>query len=192
MIDALNELKEKLNSVFGSNIIEQPYKATYEEECEKLSKPWMDMVIKPTRPYEEISTDAVISFDKHWTDTFQLNLYNSALVLSVPERYAAYKARAESLGLSLESIMQTALICGENIDSFLNRLETFCEGGYTSLSFEFDKDHKDPVECTFKFNKSCEDSISSLKKRIKYCKNPMEKKNLEKELNALYKSRKKK
>lgn len=32
--------------------------------------------------------------------------------------------------------------------------------------------------------------ISTLKKRIKYCKNPMEKKNLEQELNALYKEHK--
>lgn len=34
------------------------------------------------------------------------------------------------------------------------------------------------------------DDISSLKKRIKYCKNPMEKKKLEQELNLLYKKRK--
>lgn len=32
--------------------------------------------------------------------------------------------------------------------------------------------------------------ISTLKKRIKYCKNPMEKKELEQELNALYKEHK--
>ncbi len=34
------------------------------------------------------------------------------------------------------------------------------------------------------------DDISSLKKKIKYCKNPMEKKKLEQELNLLYKKRK--
>ena len=33
--------------------------------------------------------------------------------------------------------------------------------------------------------------ISTLKKRIKYCKNPMEKKKLQQELNALYKEQKK-
>jgi hypothetical protein len=38
---------------------------------------------------------------------------------------------------------------------------------------------------------SKQDTISSLKKRIKYCKNPIEKKNLERELNDLYKKRKK-
>ena len=37
---------------------------------------------------------------------------------------------------------------------------------------------------------SKQDTISSLKKRIKYCKNLLEKKNLEKELNDLYKNRK--
>lgn len=36
------------------------------------------------------------------------------------------------------------------------------------------------------------DDISSLKKRIKYCKNPMEKKKLEQELNSLYKKKKRK
>lgn len=35
------------------------------------------------------------------------------------------------------------------------------------------------------------DTVSSLKKRIKHCKNPMEKKNLERQLNGLYKERKK-
>lgn len=36
------------------------------------------------------------------------------------------------------------------------------------------------------------DTISSLKKRIKHCRNPLEKKNLERQLNGLYKERKKK
>lgn len=36
------------------------------------------------------------------------------------------------------------------------------------------------------------DTISSLKKRIKYCKNPMEKRDLEQQLNTLYKERRKK
>ena len=40
-----------------------------------------------------------------------------------------------------------------------------------------------PIECY----KSPKQEISTLKKRIKYCKNPMEKKKLEQELNALYK-----
>ena len=35
-------------------------------------------------------------------------------------------------------------------------------------------------------------TISSLNKRIKYCKNPMEKRDLEQQLNKLYKERKKK
>lgn len=34
-------------------------------------------------------------------------------------------------------------------------------------------------------------TVSSLKKRIKHCKNPMEKKDLERQLNRLYKERKK-
>ena len=36
------------------------------------------------------------------------------------------------------------------------------------------------------------ESISNLKKRIRYCKNPMERKQLEQELNVLYKEQKRK
>lgn len=42
-------------------------------------------------------------------------------------------------------------------------------------------------ESTFAIPQS---DISSLKKRIKYCKNPMEKKKLQQELNTLYKEQK--
>ena len=43
-----------------------------------------------------------------------------------------------------------------------------------------------PIECL----ESPKQDISTLKKRIKYCKNPMEKKKLEQELNTLYKEHK--
>lgn len=43
-----------------------------------------------------------------------------------------------------------------------------------------------PIECP----EPPRQEISALKKRIKYCKNPMEKKKLEQELNALYKEHK--
>ena len=42
----------------------------------------------------------------------------------------------------------------------------------------------------YEVNLWSEQSPSILKKRIKYCKNPMEKKKLEQELNALYKEHK--
>lgn len=43
-----------------------------------------------------------------------------------------------------------------------------------------------PIECL----EPPKQDISTLKKRIKYCKNPMEKKKLKQELNALYKEHK--
>ena len=43
-----------------------------------------------------------------------------------------------------------------------------------------------PIECP----EPPKQDISTLKKRIKYCKNPMEKKKLEQELNTLYKEHK--
>lgn len=39
-------------------------------------------------------------------------------------------------------------------------------------------------------NENSKENVSSLKKRIKYCKNPMEKKKLQQKLNALYKGQK--
>ena len=44
----------------------------------------------------------------------------------------------------------------------------------------------------FESNKILDDDITSLKKKIKYCKNPLEKKNLEQRLNIAYKKRKRK
>ena len=43
-----------------------------------------------------------------------------------------------------------------------------------------------PIECL----EPPKQDIPTLKKRIKYCKNPMEKKKLEQELNTLYKEHK--
>ena len=43
----------------------------------------------------------------------------------------------------------------------------------------------------YEVNLWSEQSPSILKKRIKYCKNPMEKKKLQQELNALYRYKKK-
>lgn len=53
------------------------------------------------------------------------------------------------------------------------------------LGEEFNKSKNNHNE-----NCSNKDNISNIKKRIKYCKNPMEKKKLEQELNLLYKERK--
>lgn len=48
----------------------------------------------------------------------------------------------------------------------------------------------DPLDDLALVPKPPKQEISTLKKRIKYCKNPMEKKKLEQELNALYKEHK--
>ena len=58
------------------------------------------------------------------------------------------------------------------------------EGDYTYLSFEdFCKEIEKPAEPVY--------DISWIRKRMKCCKNPMERKQLEKQLNVAYKARKK-
>lgn len=63
----------------------------------------------------------------------------------------------------------------ENIPAWLN----FTEDGNDVEFFAYTPEFK------------ATDTVSSLKKRIKHCRNPLEKKNLERQLNGLYKERKK-
>lgn len=62
-------------------------------------------------------------------------------------------------------------------DPIAKLLETINEMHFGDIS---------PIECP----EPPKQDISTLKKRIKYCKNPMEKKKLEQELNVLYKEQK--
>ena len=62
-------------------------------------------------------------------------------------------------------------------DPIAKLLETINEMHFGDIS---------PIECP----EPPKQDISTLKKRIKYCKNPMGKKKLEQELNALYKEQK--
>ena len=62
-------------------------------------------------------------------------------------------------------------------DPIAKLLETINEMHFDDIS---------PIECP----ETPKQDISTLKKRIKYCKNPMEKKKLEQGLNALYKEQK--
>lgn len=101
------------------------------------------------------------------------------------------------------------LIVGEKIDAIGKMISAMAE---TRIQNELEQKYKDlgiqiqedpiaklletinemhfgdnfPIECT----EPPKQEISTLKKRIKYCKNPMEKKKLEQELNALYKEQK--
>lgn len=97
------------------------------------------------------------------------------------------------------------LIVGKKIDTIGKIINAMTE---TRTQIELEQEYKDlqedqiaklleiineirfddnfPIECY----ESPKQEISTLKKRIKYCKNPMEKKKLEQELNALYKEHK--
>lgn len=94
------------------------------------------------------------------------------------------------------------LIVGKKIDTIGKIINAMTE---TRTQIELEQEYKDlqedqiaklleiineirfddnfPIECL----EPPKQDISTLKKRIKYCKNPMEKKKLEQELNALYK-----
>lgn len=80
------------------------------------------------------------------------------------------------------------------------RIQNELEKEYKDLKIELQGDWLEDLLKTAKESDLLEDlavvteppkqDLSTLKKRIKYCKNPMEKKKLEQELNALYKEQK--
>lgn len=100
------------------------------------------------------------------------------------------------------------LIVGKQIDTIGKmisamaeaRIQNELEQEYKNLKVESQGDWLEDLLKTAKEFNLLEDlvvvseppkhDISTLKKRIKYCKNPMEKKKLEQELNALYKEHK--
>lgn len=99
------------------------------------------------------------------------------LITKKQEEYVKNKIQ-EELGINVEPNTLTI----ENIKSMLNQ---FCNNNSV-----FSEEVSDSY-CEFREqNKFSKDDVSSLKKRIKYCKNPMEKKKLQQELNALYKEQK--
>lgn len=101
-----------------------------------------------------------------------------------------------------------ALIVGKQMDKIGKmmsviieaRIQNELEKEYKDLKVESQGDWLEDLLKTVKESDLLEDlavvseppkqDISTLKKRIKYCKNPMEKKKLEQELNALYKEQK--
>ena len=88
------------------------------------------------------------------------------------------------------------LIIGKQIDAIGKMISAMAE---TRIQNELEPKYKDlgiqvqedPIAKLLEtINEPPKQEISTLKKRIKYCKNPMEKKKLEQELNALYKEHK--
>lgn len=108
----------------------------------------------------------------------------------------------------LISDVTKALIVGQQMDkigkmisaTIETRIQNALEQEYKDLKVESQGDWFEDLLKTAKEVDLLEDlalvteppkqDISTLKKRIKYCKNPMEKKKLEQELNALYKEQK--
>lgn len=108
----------------------------------------------------------------------------------------------------LISDVTKALIVGQQMDkigkmisaTIETRIQNALEQEYKDLKVESQGDWFEDLLKTAKEVDLLEDlalvteppkqDISTLKKRIKYCKNPMEKKKLEQELNALYKEHK--
>lgn len=72
------------------------------------------------------------------------------------------------------------------VEEFANEIEII--GGYPEFSYELLEKLSDLYDKAFVLPK---ESISDLKKRIKYCKNFMERKKFQQELNILYKEQKK-
>ena len=86
---------------------------------------------------------------------------------------------------SFQAIKNMADALGMSIEEYENHLIYFNDGFALSTCELLEK-----MSDLYNGDLIPQPDISSLKKRIKYCKNPMEKKKLQQELNALYKEQK--
>lgn len=95
------------------------------------------------------------------------------------------KEKTQKLISTLREILERI---GVTIETVANETNTVNEinAAFNSLNIIVIKSDE------FESNKIPDDDITSLKKKIKYCKNPLEKKNLEQRLNVAYKKRKRK
>ena len=86
---------------------------------------------------------------------------------------------------SFQAIKNMADALGMSIEEYENHLIYFNDGSAFPTCELLEK-----MSDLYNGDLIPQPDISSLKKRIKYCKNPMEKKKLQQELNALYKEQK--
>ena len=86
---------------------------------------------------------------------------------------------------SFQAIKNMADMLGMSVEEYSNQLIYFNDGSAFTTCELLEK-----MSDLYNNDLLSQQDISSLKKRIKYCKNPMEKKKLQQELNALYKEQK--
>ena len=86
---------------------------------------------------------------------------------------------------SFKAIKNMADMLGMSVEEYSNQLIYFNDGSAFPTCELLEK-----MSDLYNNDLLPQQDISSLKKRIKYCKNPMEKKKLQQELNALYKEQK--
>lgn len=93
----------------------------------------------------------------------------------------------ENFTASSEIIAEYAEIERRQREAFIKNIQ---EAEFSCINGFYDKPLSISCEITSVDNER-EEKISNLKKRIKYCKNNMERKKLQHKLNALYKEKKK-
>lgn len=86
---------------------------------------------------------------------------------------------------SFQAIKNMSDMLGMSVEEYENQLIYFNDGSAFPTCELLEK-----MSDLYNNDLLLQPDISSLKKRIKYCKNPMEKKQLQQELNALYKEQK--
>ncbi len=86
---------------------------------------------------------------------------------------------------SFQAIKNIADMLGMSVEEYSNQLIYFNDGSAFPTCELLEK-----MSDLYNNDLLSQPDIPSLKKRIKYCKNPMEKKKLRQELNALYKEQK--
>lgn len=143
-----------------------------------------------------LADEKVLMFDPHTNDTFSVN--QQALMQTLTNYREKVKEELEKLG---EELRRIGYVSANNIVKVLNdtyRAErpNTMYGDKQGILFidekAFDYTFTGPEGLIEKTEptKTIYD-ISWIRKRMKCCKNPMERKQLEKQLNAAYKARKK-
>ena len=121
-----------------------------------------------------------IDMDKKTTD---ISIVKSGDQVSSALKRFIELCRREEESLQVMKNMSDAL--GMSIEEYANKLIYFNDGTAFPTCELLEK-----MSDLLNQESPSQPDISSLKKRIKYCKNPMEKKKLQQELNVLYKEQK--
>lgn len=115
--------------------------------------------------------------------TNKINVLSTGCSVSTNLRNLLEQCREQDKALT--AMKNTVDMLDMTVEEYANEIEII--GGYPEFSYELLKKLSDLYDKSFVLS---QENISNLKKRIKYCKTPMERKRLQQELNTSYKKQK--